>query len=210
MPNRSRSAPGRAGASIGFRPETLTILFDGQTATDRESRAEVVEVVYYGDMTYYDIRLEGTDRADAAVDAQRVRAARAGYRHANAGGMVAGGAGAVPLMLTPDRLADLPPTLFFHARAKLAQALEKRHFKLLTAFADHARAQGWRVEVLDAAAGPARDCRGFSAAFACVHGRSPVLCAQHFPLCSQLFARLLVLSIRSARATIQLGKAGAV
>ena len=32
----------------------------GQTATDRESRAEVVEVVYYGDMTYYDIRLEGT------------------------------------------------------------------------------------------------------------------------------------------------------
>lgn len=56
-------------------------------------------------------------------------------------------------MLTPDRLADLPPTLFFHARAKLAQALEKRHFKLLTAFADHARGQGWRVEVLDAAAG---------------------------------------------------------
>ncbi|OYU39328.1 MAG: Fe3+/spermidine/putrescine ABC transporter ATP-binding protein [Pseudorhodobacter sp. PARRP1] len=54
------SAPGGAGASIGFRPETLTILFDGQTATDRESRAEVVEVVYYGDMTYYDIRLEGT------------------------------------------------------------------------------------------------------------------------------------------------------
>ena len=54
------SAPGGTGASIGFRPETLTILFDGQTATDRESRAEVVEVVYYGDMTYYDIRLEGT------------------------------------------------------------------------------------------------------------------------------------------------------
>ena len=54
------SAPGGAGASIGFRPETLTILFDGQTASDRESRAEVAEVVYYGDMTYYDIRLEGT------------------------------------------------------------------------------------------------------------------------------------------------------
>lgn len=56
-------------------------------------------------------------------------------------------------MLTAERLAGLPPTLFFHARAKLAQALEKRHFKLLTAFADHARGQGWRVEVLDGAAG---------------------------------------------------------
>ncbi len=48
------------GASVGFRPETLTILFDGQTATDRVSDATVEEVVYYGDMTYYDIRLEGT------------------------------------------------------------------------------------------------------------------------------------------------------
>ena len=56
-------------------------------------------------------------------------------------------------MFTAERLADLPPTLFFHARAKLAQALGKRHFKLLTAFADHARAQGWRVEVVDSALG---------------------------------------------------------
>lgn len=50
------------GASIGFRPETLTILFDGQTATDRESNAVVEEVVYYGDMTYYDIKLEGSNQ----------------------------------------------------------------------------------------------------------------------------------------------------
>ena len=48
------------GAMVGFRPETLTILFDGQTAVDRESSATVEEVVYYGDMTYYDVRLEGT------------------------------------------------------------------------------------------------------------------------------------------------------
>ncbi len=48
-----------SGASVGFRPETLTILFDGQTATDRETEAEVTEVVYYGDMTYYDIKLAG-------------------------------------------------------------------------------------------------------------------------------------------------------
>ena len=50
------------GAKIGFRPETLTILFDGQQAQDRESMAVVDEVVYYGDMTYYDIRLDGTDK----------------------------------------------------------------------------------------------------------------------------------------------------
>ncbi len=50
------------GATIGFRPETLTILFDGQTAQDRESMATIEEVVYYGDMTYYDVRLDGTDK----------------------------------------------------------------------------------------------------------------------------------------------------
>jgi spermidine/putrescine transport system ATP-binding protein len=49
-------------AAIGFRPETLTILFDGQQAADRESWGAVEEVVYYGDMTYYDVRLDGTDR----------------------------------------------------------------------------------------------------------------------------------------------------
>ncbi|MFN4158197.1 MAG: ABC transporter ATP-binding protein [Gemmobacter sp.] len=49
--------------TIGFRPETLTILFDGQQGTDRESWATVDEVVYYGDMTYYDVKLDGTDQA---------------------------------------------------------------------------------------------------------------------------------------------------
>lgn len=51
--------PSEGGATIGFRPETLTILFDGQTATDRETPATIEEVVYYGDMTYYDIKLDG-------------------------------------------------------------------------------------------------------------------------------------------------------
>ena len=46
-------------ACIGFRPETLTILFDGQKATDREAEGTIEEVVYYGDMTYYDVRLDG-------------------------------------------------------------------------------------------------------------------------------------------------------
>jgi len=57
-------APGTVsgdGTAIGFRPETLTILFDGQPTTDRESMATIDEVVYFGDMTYYDVRLDGTD-----------------------------------------------------------------------------------------------------------------------------------------------------
>ncbi len=56
------SAATSEGAAIGFRPETLTILFEGQKATDRDSDATVTEVVYYGDMTYYDIKLDGTDQ----------------------------------------------------------------------------------------------------------------------------------------------------
>jgi len=55
-------AASATGASVGFRPETLTILFDGQTAADRETMAVVEEVVYYGDMTYYDIKLDGSDQ----------------------------------------------------------------------------------------------------------------------------------------------------
>ncbi len=52
------ASPG--GATVGFRPETATILFEGQSATDRETMATVEEVVYYGDMTYYDVLLDGT------------------------------------------------------------------------------------------------------------------------------------------------------
>ena len=48
------------GAAVGFRPETLTILFDSQQTADRDCMATVEEVVYYGDMTYYDIKLDGT------------------------------------------------------------------------------------------------------------------------------------------------------
>jgi spermidine/putrescine transport system ATP-binding protein len=48
-------------ASVGFRPETLTILYEGNSASDREATATVSEVVYYGDMTYYDLKLDGLD-----------------------------------------------------------------------------------------------------------------------------------------------------
>lgn len=58
-------APGKISggeAWVGFRPETLTIIYEGQTAMDRETPGTVEEVVYYGDMTYYDVRLDGVDR----------------------------------------------------------------------------------------------------------------------------------------------------
>lgn len=44
---------------VGIRPETLAILFDGDVAPQREANAVVDEVVYYGDMTYYDVRIQG-------------------------------------------------------------------------------------------------------------------------------------------------------
>ncbi len=46
-------------AAVGFRPETLTILYEGQTPLDREAPGIIEEVVYYGDMTYYDVKLDG-------------------------------------------------------------------------------------------------------------------------------------------------------
>jgi spermidine/putrescine transport system ATP-binding protein len=54
---------GGAGSAptVGFRPETLTILFEGQTSGDMQTEAVVSEVVYYGDMTYYDIVLQGCE-----------------------------------------------------------------------------------------------------------------------------------------------------
>jgi len=56
----SGSAKG-AGPSVGLRPEVLTILYEGQQATDREAQGTVEEVVYFGDMTYYDVKLDGVD-----------------------------------------------------------------------------------------------------------------------------------------------------
>ncbi|MFN3662446.1 ABC transporter ATP-binding protein [Yoonia sp.] len=52
----------KGAAVAGVRPETLAILFDGET-TDRKLIDGVVdEVVYYGDMTYYDVRIAGVDQ----------------------------------------------------------------------------------------------------------------------------------------------------
>ncbi len=57
-------APGGAqlGAGVvGVRPEALSLLFDGETTDLPLVDAVVDEVVYYGDMTYYDVKLSGAE-----------------------------------------------------------------------------------------------------------------------------------------------------
>ena len=46
---------------LGLRPETLTLLYPGQTASERSVEGVIDEVIYFGDMTYYDVYLGGTD-----------------------------------------------------------------------------------------------------------------------------------------------------
>ncbi len=58
-------APGGAVAgstTVGIRPETLSILFSGESTERRVAEGVVDEVVYYGDMTYYDVRVPGVER----------------------------------------------------------------------------------------------------------------------------------------------------
>ncbi|PTV94969.1 spermidine/putrescine ABC transporter ATP-binding subunit [Rhodobacter aestuarii] len=60
--DQAQAIPTGEPAAVGFRPETLTILYEGQTATDREAPGVIDEVVYYGDMTYYDVKLDGVEK----------------------------------------------------------------------------------------------------------------------------------------------------
>ena len=46
---------------VGLRPETLTLLYPGQMTTERTVTGKIDEVIYFGDMTYYDVYLGGTD-----------------------------------------------------------------------------------------------------------------------------------------------------
>ncbi|MDO5631387.1 MAG: ABC transporter ATP-binding protein [Paracoccus sp. (in: a-proteobacteria)] len=59
----SRLSPEDTAPMIGFRPETMTLLSpSAQNPQPRETEATIDEVVYYGDMTYYDLRLDGMER----------------------------------------------------------------------------------------------------------------------------------------------------
>jgi len=48
--------------AVGIRPETLSVLYDGETTDRRVAEGVVTEVTYYGDMTYYDVALPGAER----------------------------------------------------------------------------------------------------------------------------------------------------
>ena len=70
--NVSRANPGDPGPSIGFRPEAVTLLGPRAPAPDRETGGVIDEVVYYGDMTYYDVRMDGSARFDGRAHPVRV------------------------------------------------------------------------------------------------------------------------------------------
>ena len=52
---------GQGVCEVGLRPETLSILYEGETTDRRVAEGMVDEVVYYGDMTYYHVRLDGAE-----------------------------------------------------------------------------------------------------------------------------------------------------
>lgn len=58
----AQAPPARGEAPVvGLRPETLTLLYPGQTTSERTTEGVIDEVIYFGDMTYYDVYLGGTD-----------------------------------------------------------------------------------------------------------------------------------------------------
>ncbi|MEM6312402.1 MAG: ABC transporter ATP-binding protein, partial [Pseudomonadota bacterium] len=61
-PEQSPEVSETGSAVVGIRPETLGILFEGETTDRKLAEGVVDEVVYYGDMTYYDVRIAGVER----------------------------------------------------------------------------------------------------------------------------------------------------
>ncbi|MEL6690206.1 MAG: ABC transporter ATP-binding protein [Pseudomonadota bacterium] len=47
---------------VGIRPEMISLVFDGEEVKGATAEATVVEQYYYGDMTYYDVALEGVEK----------------------------------------------------------------------------------------------------------------------------------------------------
>ena len=86
---------------MGLRPESLTILFDSGVAHDREVRGTVAEVTYYGDMTYYDIALDGAPDT-VSVSARNMPGRRVLERGRDDGARL-GPAGAVAVLLKGGR-----------------------------------------------------------------------------------------------------------
>ena len=59
--DQARRLPASGSMVVGLRPETLSLVFDGEDPGGRCVEAVVDEVVYYGDMTYYDVRIAGVE-----------------------------------------------------------------------------------------------------------------------------------------------------
>ncbi len=58
-------APGGAtsgAACVGIRPEMMSILYENEQTDRRIAEGVVEERAYYGDMTYYDVRLDGIEK----------------------------------------------------------------------------------------------------------------------------------------------------
>ena len=55
----NQAPSGSIGTQIGIRPEMLTILLSDDQKAEKEVVGTVVEVNYYGDMSYYSIALDG-------------------------------------------------------------------------------------------------------------------------------------------------------
>lgn len=55
-------ASARSSFCAGVRPESMTILDNGEQAYAKETPAIITEVEYRGEMTYYDVTIEGSDK----------------------------------------------------------------------------------------------------------------------------------------------------
>lgn len=70
--NISRADTGDTAPSVGFRPEAVTLLTRDAPAPNRETAGVIEEIVYYGDMSYYDVRLDGSARFDGQAHPIRI------------------------------------------------------------------------------------------------------------------------------------------
>ena len=59
-PDQVAGAPRTGPVAVGIRPEAMTLLFDGETTRRQVIEGEISEVVYFGDMTHYQVTLPGT------------------------------------------------------------------------------------------------------------------------------------------------------
>ncbi len=70
--NISRADPDDPAPTIGFRPEAVTLLGPTAPVPDCVTEAVIDEVVYYGDMTYYDVRMDDADGSGTGARPVRV------------------------------------------------------------------------------------------------------------------------------------------